>query len=80
MSFSSYHSRGLSAVSSTSLRSTSFDSGGRSYGRWTSSLTSVMGPEYSDFRSCSAVRAAANPPPTITIPLVALASVLTWSS
>ena len=30
MSFSSYHSRGLRAVSSTSLRSTSLDSGGRS--------------------------------------------------
>src|ERR1700742_2250010 len=29
----------------------------------------VIGPEYSDRRNCSAVRAAASPPPTMTIPL-----------
>src|SRR5882757_1006128 len=36
----------------------------------------VIGPVYSERRSCSAVRAAASPPPTMTTPPL----VVTWSS
>ena len=36
----------------------------------------VIGPLYSERRSCSAVRAAASPPPTMTMPPL----VVTWCS
>ncbi len=68
MSRSAYHAAGRSVQTSASLspRSTTFESGGREYGRWTSSPTRTIRPSNPPARRVPAATEPASPPPTIT--------------